>query len=341
MDFPGGNSRCIDQEKCIAVEVPITVGWSSHVISSLTVEEAAKEMQRDTHFADYQLNTRSAFSSLLAGWQVFFPLRGRAGDIAQRESKYNSEAAVLAVTESSFDGERFYCSSQYGSEKPRRVLRDTLAIRAARDLEARYGNGDYFEAVGFIMPSRVKDLQQRAPVRSKVLGVLEDAGELVGLDEVVILRAERLSGFGSLLMTIQIRRAGGKSGFGKSENPELKPHSRLGRNQRRYRGDQTSATTSRRNAWNVFYLDPQLNYGLRPVSNGSMKFNSKRALHNRLRGFSIGTRKTSFHLPTKCIDGGGKVEACSRGYWKSLLMLLPEQRFSLKDICNSPGTVIP
>src|ERR1700684_327336 len=41
--------------------LPITLAWSSRVISSLTIEEAAKELERDLYFADYALNTRRTY----------------------------------------------------------------------------------------------------------------------------------------------------------------------------------------------------------------------------------------------------------------------------------------
>jgi hypothetical protein len=308
--------------------MPITVDWSSHVICVLTVEEVAKELKRDTHFADYVINTRRRYR---LSWQD-----GKYFSCYEEEpceSKYQSDVAMSSVHESSFDGERFFGSSVYGSEKPRRVIRDTLAVRAARNAEARYGNGHYFEEVGFIMPSRVIDLQQHAPVRSKVLQALEEGGELIHVDEVEFQ--------GRKLVRLRII----------SDNPVRRRAEKVDLEKARIELNHTVESEESKDGIiegikfqrqlpekcvDEFYLDPQLNYAMRRSEWKYEQIEGARIVDCEDFQSVVGR---PFHLPTKCIESGGSWTTVHE-VTQICVDPLPEERLSLKDICSTPGTVI-
>jgi len=176
MDFPNEVRNALLQNA--AQLMPITVGWSSYTICSLTIEEVAKTMRGNCHFADFVINTRRHYR---ASWQDGLYLQHR--EDKQPESKYTSPA-VARVHESSFDGQKISGASRNETDQNWLVIRNDLAVSAARDIESAYVGSEYFEHCGFLMPGRIIDLMQNNPVRSKVLQVLGENGELTNLYEV-------------------------------------------------------------------------------------------------------------------------------------------------------------
>src|SRR5580692_9032732 len=104
MDFPQEIRNALLQSA--AQLMPITVGWSSYTICSLTIEEFAKSMRGNCHFADFIINTRRRYR---ASWQIGSYLQHR--EDKQPASKYTSPA-VSRVHQSSFDGKNIAAASR-------------------------------------------------------------------------------------------------------------------------------------------------------------------------------------------------------------------------------------
>lgn len=103
---------------------PIGVWFSVCTECDLPLEEAARRMEIDLHFADYSLNTRRRF---FVGWQDGKYLSRRQAE--PRESQFEPSAAAGSMNESSFDGAFVSVAGKHGAERWV-VLRQTLPALA-------------------------------------------------------------------------------------------------------------------------------------------------------------------------------------------------------------------
>ncbi len=325
MDFPEEIRKALLQNA--SELMPITVGWSSHTICSMTIEEFAKEAQIDCHFADFAINTRRRYC---VSWQDGKYLEHREDE--QPASKYTFPA-VASVHEFSFDGENIFGASRHEADEPWRVIRSNLAVKAGQDIEATYIGSDFLEYSGFIMPGRIMDLLQKSPVRSKVLQVLGDGGELTDFDEVE-LGGRMVSRF-RIVSDNLIRRAAEKVDLEKArieldrtlESEESKvAHIEAIKSERQLP----------EKCVNVFYLDPLFNYAIRRFEWNYEKSNWVRTIDcedlQPVPGRQI-------HLPKRCL-ARGTIKTDILEMTKISVDPLPAERFSLKDICGIPGTSI-
>jgi hypothetical protein len=305
--------------------LPITLAWSSRVISSLTIEEAAKELERDLYFADYALNTRRTYR-----------LSSQGGKFHSRYEEDRSQSRYSrdyrSVTETSFDVENFFCASRHARDQRWTVGRTSLASRLTENPDGNSVNGShFFEEIGYILPNFAIDIQQNAGAQSRVLNILGESAELTGIDEVQL--------DGRKIVRVQIV----------SENPIRRHAEKVDLEMAKIELNRTGQSEESKaqiidhiksqrelpeKCVNVFYLDPQLNYVMRRSEWQYEGTETMRVIEcddfQPIPGRQL-------HLPKICTARGKN--------WNDVHEVteisvdpLPIERFSLKEIIATPGT---
>jgi hypothetical protein len=187
VDLPEPVRRAL-QENAAQVGSNITVAWKSQSHSPTPVPELAKLMKIDEEWAERLANDRAMVRPTWQDGKYLNSSRrlSSADAGAQRFHRHDSgcDGEDLFSWSTRVDGEGVPIPLEPGIMSAGCVI-ESLTNKTSQ-LESDFTHSWYFQRAGIRLPTRIRDLQQKRPVRSEILTMLEEGARLTSVDEVEI-----------------------------------------------------------------------------------------------------------------------------------------------------------